>query len=262
MPPLRWAALSDVGLKRESNEDSFKANATEGLFVVADGMGGHAAGEIASRIAVETVNEFIELTSRDKDITWPFEFDENITMEGNRLKTAIRLANRKVISAIQKREDLRGMGTTIVSLWVANRRAYVGHVGDSRAYLVRESQLSQLTNDHSWVNEQQKKGTLSREQARTHPFRNVVTRALGGKEKVEVDLMELETRAGDLFLLCSDGLSSLVDDRSILETLSSGREDLEDACRRLVGQANSHGGDDNCTVIVVECHDDDNGGRR
>ncbi len=173
-------------------------------------------------------------------------------MEGNRLKTAIRLANRKVIGAIQKREDLRGMGTTIVSLWVNGKRAYVGHVGDSRAYLVRENQMSQLTNDHSWVNEQQRKGTLSREQARTHPFRNVVTRALGGKEKVEVDLLEIELKPQDLFLLCSDGLSSLVDDKTILETLLASRTDLELACKNLVGQANCHGGDDNSTVILVE----------
>ncbi|MFN7973461.1 MAG: Stp1/IreP family PP2C-type Ser/Thr phosphatase [Acidobacteriota bacterium] len=238
-------------VETDSNEDSFKAN-PEDAFVVADGMGGHAAGEIASRIAVDTVNEFIELTSRDKDITWPFEFDENITMEGNRLKTAIRLANRKVIGAIQKREDLRGMGTTIVSLWVNGKRAYVGHVGDSRAYLVRESALSQLTSDHSWVNEQQRKGTLSREQARTHPFRNVVTRALGGKEKVEVDLLELEAKRGDLFLLCSDGLSSLVDDKAILEILMAKRADLEEACNSLIQKANSQGGDDNSTVILVE----------
>lgn len=250
--PIRWSACTDVGLKRETNEDSYKANPSEALFVVADGMGGHAAGEIASRIAVDTVNEFIELTSRDKDITWPFEFDENITMEGNRLKTAIRLANRKVIGAIQKREDLRGMGTTIVSLWVNGKRAYVGHVGDSRAYLVRENQMSQLTNDHSWVNEQQRKGTLSREQARTHPFRNVVTRALGGKEKVEVDLLEIELKPQDLFLLCSDGLSSLVDDKTILETLLASRTDLDAATKNLVAQANGHGGDDNSTVILVE----------
>lgn len=250
--PLNWSALTDVGLKRESNEDSFNANGKESLFVVADGMGGHAAGEIASRIAVDTVNEFVELTSRDKDITWPFEFDENITMEGNRLKTAIRLANRKVIGAIQKREDLRGMGTTIVSLWFHGRRAYVGHVGDSRAYLVRDNQLSQLTSDHSWVNEQQRKGTLSREQARTHPFRNVVTRALGGKEKVEVDLLEMEAKDHDLFVLCSDGISSMVEDKVILETVLASRADLEQACRKLIEQALGHGGDDNATVILVE----------
>jgi protein phosphatase len=149
------------------------------------------------------------------------------------------------------------MGTTIVSLWVIQKRAFVGHVGDSRAYLVRETQLSQLTNDHSWVNEQQRKGTLSREQARTHPFRNVVTRALGGKEKVEVDLLELELKHGDLFLLCSDGLSSLVDDKTILETLVASRETLDETCGKLVSQANAHGGDDNATVILVEFRDED-----
>ena len=249
---LRWSALTDVGLKRDSNEDSYKANPKERLFVVADGMGGHAAGEIASRIAVDTVNEFIELTTKDRDITWPFEFDENITMEGNRLKTAIRLANKNVIGAIQKREDLRGMGTTIVSLWLNGKRAFVGHVGDSRAYLIRDRSLSQLTNDHSWVNEQQRKGTLSKEQARTHPFRNVVTRALGGKERVEVDLLEMEVQPGDIFLLCSDGLSSLVEDERILQLLLEQIEDLDEATKALVAQANDNGGDDNATVILVE----------
>jgi len=253
--PVKFCAITDVGQRRESNEDSLKANAEENLFIVADGMGGHIAGEVASKVAVDSVNEFIERTSRDRDVTWPFEFDERLTMEGNRLKTAIKLANRRVVDKIRKEEKLRGMGTTIVCLLVSGKKAYVGHVGDSRAYLLRDGELIQLTSDHSWVNEQARKGTLEPDQVRTHPFRNVITRALGGKDQVAVDLRELEAQDKDIFLLCSDGLTTMLDDPTILETINRTRDDLDTCGSELIALANAQGGDDNITVIVVENRD-------
>ncbi len=244
-------AVTDVGRRRKGNEDSFLENAEERLFVVADGLGGHAAGEIASRVAVEAINEFISLTRGDREITWPFELDANISYDGNRLKTAIRHANQRVLEITQEKSEYEGMATTVVAVLVEEERVNVAHVGDSRVYLLRASELSQLTSDHSWVNEQIQNGVISPDQARSHPLRNVVTRALGGKSDLRVDIRGLKAEAGDILLLCTDGLTTMLSDEEIRQCLLKWAPDVERAAQELVNGANEHGGEDNITVLLI-----------
>ncbi len=202
-----WAVTTDKGLRRTSNEDSHCERSDIGLFIVADGMGGHVAGEVASREAVDAIQAFINDTaSADKNRTWPFPFEPSISLEANRLKAAFRLANRRIATAIADSSDLRGMATTASALLAGSATACVAHVGDSRVYRLRSGQLDQLTHDHSWVEEQVRAGTMSASAARQHPWRNVVTRALSGGEDPEVDVTEVEPAPGDRYLLCSDGL--------------------------------------------------------
>lgn len=245
------AGLSDVGRKREHNEDSYVIVTEDDLFVVADGMGGHAAGEVASRIAVNAIADFIASTRRDAEITWPYEYDTNISVASNRLKTSIRIANQKIIDTIAQRRDLEGMGTTLVAVLLNDRTACVAHVGDSRSYHLRGDEISQLTGDHSWVNEQIKLGFLTKEDALRHPFRNVVTRALGSKEDVQVDLVEKPLEAGDTILLCSDGLNTMLDDETIKEVISRAGGNLDGAVKELVEKANEAGGEDNVTAVLI-----------
>src|SRR6187401_1942541 len=210
---LSWAVLTDSGLRRSSNEDSYCTRPDLGLFIVADGMGGHVAGEVASRLAVETVQNFIaETAGADKNRTWPFPFEPAISLEGNRLKAAFKLANRQIANAMADSADLRGMATTASAVLVGKTTACVGHVGDSRVYVLRDGTLRQITDDHSWVEEQVRAGTMSATAARQHPWRNVVTRALSGGDDPEVDVTEVTPRPGERYLLCSDGLFTVVPD--------------------------------------------------
>ncbi len=244
-------SISDVGRKRKSNEDNYCANAKEGLYVVADGMGGHAAGEVASELATETIEEFIKLTSSDADITWPFGLDEKLSLSGNRLKTAIRFANRKLLERVQESAECEGMATTVAAVLLEKDQAHIAHVGDSRVYLIRDDTIRQVTSDHSWVNEQVMSGLIDSEQARTHPLRNVVTRALGGKEGLEIDLQVLDLQAGDMLLICSDGLTSMVEDGEILEVVKAGGLQVNEVVRELIDAANESGGEDNITTIAL-----------
>jgi protein phosphatase len=249
---IESAGLSDVGRKRDHNEDAFVINQQERLFAVADGMGGHAAGEVASQIAIKTIHDFVLATREDAEVTWPFDYDPHLSGNANRLRTAVRLANQKICETIQRKEDLKDMGTTIVTAIVdRDMIATFGHVGDSRAYLVRRGVLRQLTSDHSWVNEQVKLGFLNRSDAVRHPFRNVVTRALGSRGEVSVDLLEEPLEPGDRLLLCSDGLNSMVNDEAILATIDAAGDALDAGCRALIAAANERGGDDNVTAILV-----------
>src|SRR6478752_8392966 len=210
---LSWAVRTDPGLRRSSNEDSYCTRADIGLFIVADGMGGHVAGEVASRLAVDTIETFIaETAGADKNRTWPFPFEPAISLEGNRLKAAFRLANRQIANAMADSADLRGMATTASAVLAGRKSACVAHVGDSRIYAMLDGQLRQLTDDHSWVEEQVRAGTMTSSAARQHPWRNVVTRALSGGSDPEVDLTEVEPQPGDRYLICSDGLFSVVGD--------------------------------------------------
>lgn len=242
--------LTDVGRKRKHNEDAYLLDAERGLFVVADGMGGHAAGEVASRLTVESIQEFISGTEDDHDNTWPFGYNNRYSVDGNRLSTAVERANEKVMRAVVNRPELKGMGTTVVAALFDEKRVTLVHVGDSRAYLLREAELRRLTDDHSWVQEQVNAGILSEEEARSHPLKNVVTRALGGGAHVAVDLIEIPIGDGDRYLLCSDGLTGMVSDEEILEALSSTRTP-EQIVRGLVDLANERGGVDNITAILV-----------
>jgi len=246
------AGMTDVGRKRDHNEDVFAVEMGESLFAVADGMGGHAAGEVASQIAIQSIVEFVQSTRQNTDATWPYEYDTHLSTDGNMLRTAIWLANQKICEAVQKTAAYKDMGTTVVGLLLsAEMKATVAHVGDSRAYLLRGGEIRQITSDHSWVNEQCKQGFLTPEDAVRHPFRNVVTRALGSRREVLVDLAEEQLQPDDRVLLCSDGLNSMLDDAAILDAAGEAGSDPEQVCRDLIAAANERGGDDNITVVLV-----------
>jgi protein phosphatase len=245
-------ALSDVGRKRKENEDAHSVSPERKLFVVADGMGGHAAGEVASRIAVEAIEEFVGLTAGNDEITWPFGLDETISYDGNRLKTAIRHANSRVLEATRESAELEGMATTVAAVLVEGDIANLAHVGDSRIYRWSDGEMTLLTSDHSWVNEQIQTGVISPEQARSHPLRNVVTRALGGRAELLVDVQALRMESGDILLLCSDGLTTMISDEEIAGTLASSDGDIVKAARALVDAANERGGEDNITVVLIK----------
>jgi protein phosphatase len=249
---LSWAVRTDPGLRRSGNEDSYCTRDDLGLYVVADGMGGHAAGEVASRLAVDTIQTFIaETAGADKNRTWPFPFEPQISLEGNRLKAAFRLANRQIANAMADSQDLRGMATTASAVLAGRKTACIGHVGDSRVYALRNGALQQITDDHSWVEEQVRAGTMSATAARQHPWRNVVTRALSGGSDPEVDTVELTPSPGDRFLLCSDGLPGVVSHEVIGKILGE-PGGLDAICERLIAAANQGGGPDNITVLVLE----------
>ena len=242
--------LTHVGRQRQHNEDAFLVESDAKLFLVADGMGGHAAGEIASRIAVDSISEFI-LHTKEDDGTWPHAYDEHYTRTTNRLMAAVKLANTRVLEAMKKDARLRGMGTTVVACMADEEKMSVAHVGDSRAYLIREGQLSRITNDHSWVFEQVQAGMLTEAEAEKHPLRNVITRALGGALQVTPDASEIHAKPGDVFLLCSDGLTGMVPETEILRVVTANSSDLQKACQQLIDAANERGGLDNVTAVLV-----------
>jgi protein phosphatase len=245
-------ARSDVGRKRKGNEDALFLNPDQKLYVVADGMGGHAAGEVASRVAVDAINEFVTLTGGNEEITWPFGLDDSISYEGNRRKTAIRHANRRVLEATRESAEYEGMATTVAAVLVDGDTANLAHVGDSRIYLWSGGEISQLTSDHSWVNEQIQSGVISPEQARSHPLRNVVTRALGGRSDLVVDIQARRMGPGEVLLLCSDGLTTMIGDDDIAHILEEASGDVARAATALVNEANERGGEDNITVVLLK----------
>jgi serine/threonine protein phosphatase PrpC len=251
---IRACGLTDVGRKRKHNEDAFASDIEEGLFIVADGMGGHAAGEVASKITVETIGEFIAATRQKEEATWPFKYNHELDFNSNRLAVAIEKANERVMAAVAAQPWLKGMGTTVVAGLLNEKILSLAHVGDSRAYLLRDGQLTRLTDDHSWVHEQVTAGILTEEEAKTHPLKNVVTRALGGGPSVSPDLQELVFSPGDRYLFCSDGLTTMVGDEEILDTAAAVK-DPQALCQKLVDMANEKGGVDNITVVVVDILD-------
>jgi PPM family protein phosphatase len=248
---VKAIGLTHVGRQRQHNEDAFLVQPDARLFLVADGMGGHAAGEIASRIAVDSISEFIIHTKED-DGTWPHAYDEHFKRSTNRLMAAVRMANTRVLEAMRKDARLRGMGTTVVACLADGATVSVAHVGDSRAYLIRDGQISRITNDHSWVFEQVQAGMLTEAEAEKHPLRNVITRALGGALQVNPDASEIEAVPGDVFLLCSDGLTGLVPEPEIQRIVTASDGDLHVACQQLIDAANERGGLDNVTAVLVE----------
>jgi PPM family protein phosphatase len=248
---IKAHGVTHVGKQRQHNEDAFLVADEARLYLVADGMGGHAAGEIASRIAVDSISEFI-LHTKEDDGTWPHAYDEHYTRSTNRLMAAVRLANTRVLEAMRKDARLRGMGTTVVACLADDDTMSVAHVGDSRAYLVRDGRLSRLTNDHSWVFEQVQAGMLTEEEAEKHPLRSVITRALGGALQVSPDASEVASKPGDVYLLCSDGLTGMLPEEEILRVVNEHLDDLERACQELIDRANEHGGLDNVTAILVK----------
>lgn len=246
------AGVTDVGRQREHNEDSYAIDLDHGLFVVADGMGGHSAGDVASRLATSTIADFFRTLSSE-DVTWPSQFDRTLSDEENRLVTSIGIANRRIFEQSQSMRSLAGMGTTVVGAHFSSkrRRMYVGHVGDSRAYRIRSGKIEQLTRDHSLANEPFPE--LSDAERAELP-KNVITRALGMQDNVVVDLTSDESHPGDVYLLCSDGLSGMLPDELILQEIVAFQEvdrGLEALCARLVERANELGGEDNITALAI-----------
>lgn len=249
---LRYSVrgATDVGRKRENNEDSFVVDEALSTFAVADGMGGHAGGGTASRLAVETLQASLK-AQREKN---PGAFEAQVPIEDSGLPDLMRVAVESACLAIYRRSQntpsLNGMGTTLTSLLLNGRYAFVAHVGDSRLYLVRRGRILQVSDDHSLVNEQLKAGVITAEEAKNSRFRNVITRSVGFEEDVLVDLYGLELEQDDLFVICCDGLSNLVEDGEIAHMAQ--KEAPEDLPLRLIGLANDRGGDDNITVIAVK----------
>jgi protein phosphatase len=243
------AGLTDVGRKRSHNEDSYLIDDELQLFVVADGMGGHAGGGTASRIAVETIDK--ELRGVRTSPTSPFKAETSLQDSPlpDFLRAAVEKACFEIYRAAQEDPRLAGMGTTVISLCVQHEHALFAHVGDSRAYLVRGELIQQISEDHSLVNEQIKAGMITPDEARHSRYKNIITRSVGFEEEVQVDVMGIMLKPNDSFLLCSDGLANLVEDKEICEIVA--RSELKDAPKKLVDLANERGGDDNITVICV-----------
>ncbi len=250
MTKYRSAARTDVGRKREHNEDSFLVNEDLGLYIICDGMGGHAGGETASRLAVQTVErELLSARLRADD-----PYASPAPLPDSPLAAALREAVEGACAAVYRTSrvnpELQGMGTTCISLLLVDGKAIMGHVGDSRAYLVRDGEMHQLSDDHSLVNEQVRAGLLTAEEAKHSRLKNIITRSVGFEEDVLVDVVGLETKTGDKFLLCSDGLANLVANDEIRDHLIE--HALEEVPARLIQLANERGGDDNITVVAVQ----------
>jgi protein phosphatase len=252
---IEVAGHTHVGMKRNHNEDNYLILPDQNLCCVADGMGGHSSGEIASKIAVDELAEFFRMTASDQDATWPFKMDKTRNYDENRLATGIKLANKSIFDKASSDLKFKGMGTTIVSLHFTNDTAYVGHVGDSRVYFFRQGVLKQVTEDHSLLNDYLKAKKLTPEEIENFPHKNVIVRALGMKEMVQVDVAKVEPQEGDIFLLCSDGLSGMVTDPQMQELLAKTSE-LEKACSQLIDLANAAGGNDNVTCVLARYHAD------
>jgi protein phosphatase len=239
---LRTAASSDVGLRRRGNEDRFAVAPELGLCLVADGMGGHSAGQVASSLAAESVVASLrELAGSPQSAT-------------EKLRRALEDANRAIYAAARQKSEWAGMGTTVVALLFEGGRAGLAHVGDSRAYRVRNRRIRQLSDDHSVVGELLRRHEISADDAREHPHRHVLTRALGVRGHVQPDLAELTPEAGDLFVLCSDGLTNHVEDHEIAKLVLESPE-LEACCAALIELANRRGGEDNTTVVLARFED-------
>jgi PPM family protein phosphatase len=242
--------LSDRGPVRKSNEDSFISDPTLKLFVVADGMGGHSAGEVASNLAVETIESFIRRTEEDGEFSWPYGIEPSLSFPGNRLRTAVHLANRRVFRAAERYDEYTGMGTTLVGALISGQRMVVANAGDSRLYLFADGRLTQLTRDDTWA------ATVLASQAgpnATVPhesMRRVLTNVLGAREQTDVRVTEHDLSAGNSILLCSDGLHSVLDDKAMEAVVSTGATAVE-IVTQLIQTALSHGARDNITAVLA-----------
>ena len=253
------AGLTDVGLQRDHNEDSFAILQDHELYIVADGMGGHRAGDVASKLATEAIVDFFRATAAE-DFTWPFHFDSRMSEEENRLLTGIKIANRQIVERSSRSRECHGMGTTVVGALFSGKKGkmYIGHVGDSRAYRVRAGEIRQMTRDHSLVNDYLLAMPELTEEQKSELPKNVITRALGMQEHVSVDLQGDDATVGDCYILCSDGLSGMIEDSEILDIVSQS-SNIEDACRKLIALANEHGGEDNITAVLVKIEQEPGG---
>lgn len=242
-------ALSDVGRKREQNEDSFMTLPERGVVAVCDGMGGHKAGEVASRAAVDALEKIMAVEPPGEDYL-PDSLGKELSPSIRNLIRGVRLANRRIFRASAQAVKMRGMGTTVVAGVFTPGQFAICHVGDSRCYLLRDSVIRRLTVDHSWMEELIASGELKAEEAQNFPDRNFITRALGIRPAVKVDISLEPVKTGDVYLFCSDGLSGMITDDEILEILLA-HSNLEKAAAALIERANANGGDDNVTVVLV-----------
>jgi protein phosphatase len=242
-------------MKRRLNEDVYLVDEETGMYLVADGMGGHAAGEVASRVATEEILRAFKSGPNEADETWPEHWDTDLSATANLIVDSIVSGHHRVTMAMNKDAELKGMGTTVVVAvhLPGDGKLVICHVGDSRAYRYRKGDLALLTSDHSWVHEQVEAGFLTEEAARTHPLKNVVTQALGGNSEPRVDVLEDEILENDVYLLCSDGLNSMLTDDEIAAVLETGGS-LDETCNRLIAEANERGGNDNISVVLLRPH--------
>lgn len=254
MLTLTAHGVTDPGRVRKNNEDALFFDADLGLFLVADGMGGHNAGEVASALAVESIRGFLVRSKPGDDFTWPYGIDPTLSFLGNRLSTAIKLANRRVFKAGESQDSYTGLGTTVVAMAVEEDQCVFSGVGDSRLYLWSEGRLEQLTRDDSWV-----ATVLAREPAMdeaalaSHPMRHVLTNVIGAREPLEMDVHERTLRGGERFLLCSDGLHGVLDDPELEQVLCSSTATPEAMAADLIRQALARHAQDNVTALVVAC---------
>ncbi len=248
---VRFAGDTNIGRKRDHNEDSIALPETgERLAIVCDGMGGHASGEVASRLAVELIVDHFTETGKQQILTWPYKVDRDLRKDINRMVTGVMLANLEIWERSQREARFKGMGTTCVALYFLDDHLIIGHVGDSRCYRVRGTELSQLTEDHSLINDYIRMKRVTPEEAENWPHKNVIVRALGMKESVQVDIFTEQPRAGDTYMLCSDGLTGMIKDDQIQHILMTER-DLDRAVERLITAANEEGGVDNISVVLA-----------
>ena len=240
---------TDVGGRRTLNEDAIFAQ--NHLFIACDGMGGHKAGEVASQVATDVIATFVARSGEDPEVTWPYGFERRLSFDSNRLRTAIKLANRAVFRKSTSSDDYTGMGTTVVAVLVSSRRPSMTYasVGDSRIYLIRSGAILQLTRDDSWLNLASDAGDL--DEVTRSSMQNVLTKALGSADDVEFEVADQELNDRDVVLLCSDGLTNMLADAQILDIVTAHGADLEQTCRELIAAANAKGGLDNISVVLV-----------
>lgn len=254
---IDFSGASDVGRVRHHNEDSFAIDQSNNLMLVCDGMGGHAAGEVASRIGIETVEKLFSPDNANLFDGDPFRYPETITGDGKLLAGAIAVANHRIIEHGRSVPGQTGMGTTVVACHFANGVVSICHVGDSRAYLIRDRNIRRVTVDHSWVSELMEKHNLTEEEAEAQVNKNVITRALGTRPQLRVDISQIRFLKGDLFLICSDGLTGMVGDGEILKAASEHGDNLDELVKDLIGRANEAGGMDNITVCAAKVVEQD-----
>ncbi len=248
---IRFAGHTDVGRVRSHNEDAIHIPSEMALGVVADGMGGHAAGDVASALAVETIAEYYGNSGQYEPDTFPFRLP-SLELERNRMTTAIKLANSRIFETSASDPDKKGMGCTVEAIYFAQERVYIGHVGDSRVYRIRDGVMRQLTEDHSLLNDYRRMKAMSGEEVQNFPHTNVVVRALGLAERVQVDLIADECHVGDMFLLCSDGLTDMLSDEEVRTLVTDPASRLDAVATRLVDAANEAGGKDNISALLVQ----------
>jgi serine/threonine protein phosphatase PrpC len=241
--------VTDIGCVRERNEDRILIDDSQGLFIVADGMGGHSHGELAAELAISTIRHYIESSADRLDVTWPFGYNFDLSVDANRIVTAVQLANRQVWRQAESAPEYSGMGTTVAVVLAGADRITVGNVGDSRVYLLRNRSLQQLTVDDTWV-----KAISGRETGQldtfTHPLRNFLTQSVGSKDVVDVHTTEEEFREGDLFVITSDGVHGFLSEAEIASTVCSGKPP-EEIVSTLLQRAKAAGGADNISVILL-----------